>query len=297
MTGDEMLDFVKNNFPNLKIDKVKVNTQGWDNSILILNNEIVFRFPKSDELCKKIIDGGKILEILKSEEPILQVPHYEYLHKDSALLGVYYSFLEGTPLIEIPKQNLKENPLNAKGIGDFLTKLHKIDISKLSDTNLTTIHTLKYWESLYLNVKREVFPFLKQQQRKEIDEVFNNFISSFPKLTYKKTVIHGDLTTSNIIYNEDKGSVYGIIDFTDAQIGDPAFDFAGLYWDFGLDFTKDVFHWYKGNESSESLLKRVRTFYGLQPVFHELLYAIKNNLPINWNGVLKKFSALYQLSK
>lgn len=292
-----MLDFVKNNFPNLNLNKVKVNTKGWDNNILIINNEIVFRFPKSDELLTKIIDEGRILELLRVEEPILQLPHYEYLYKDNTLLGVKYSFLEGTTLVDLPKQNLIENSLNAKGIGDFLTKLHNIDFSKLNNTSLETVHTLEYWESLYSKVKNVIFPLLEIKQQKEIDEVFNNFIDSFPKLTYKKTVIHGDLTASNIIYSEEKGCVNGIIDFTDAQIGDPAFDFAGLYWAFGIDFTKEVLHWYNGNESSDLLLERVKTFYGLQPVFHELLYAIKNNLSVSWNEVLQKFSTLYQLSK
>lgn len=183
MTDKEMLYFVKNTFPNLKIDKVQVNNKGWDNNILILNEEIVFRFPKSDKLLTKIIDEGKILEFLKLEAPILQIPYYEYLYKENTIIGVKYSFLEGISLIELPKQNLKDNPLNAKVIGDFLTKLHKIDVSKFNDTNLKTVHTLKYWESLYSKVKSEIFPFLKNQQRKEIDEVFNNFIESFPKLT------------------------------------------------------------------------------------------------------------------
>lgn len=101
------------------------------------------------------------------------------------------------------------------------------------------------------------------------------------------------MTTSNIIYSKDKGCVNGIIDFTDAQIGDPAFDFAGVYWTFGLDFTKDVLHWYNGYETSESLLKRVKTFYGLQPVFHELLYAIENNQEIKWKSALERFSTLF----
>lgn len=106
-----------------------------------------------------------------------------------------------------------------------------------------------------------------------------------------------ELTASNIIYRQEKECINGIIVFTDAQIGDPAFDFAGLYWAFGIDFTKDVLRWYSSNENKELLLDRVKNFYELQPIFHELLYAFEKNQTINWKTALKKFSTLNQLTK
>lgn len=297
MTENEMLCFVKNTFPDLTINEVHANDRGWDNDILIVNKKIVFRFPKSSDILSKILDERKILELLKLKNPILRIPDYEFVYSGSELKGVKYSFLEGSSLSEIPINNLKNNPLNAKAIGDFLTKLHSIDVSKLNETNLGTTHTLKYWEGLYSKVKSDIFPFLNIHQQNDVNAVFSDFIDGFTKLTFNKTIIHGDLTASNIIYNKKKGNVSGIIDFTDAQIGDPAFDFAGLYWDFGPDFTEDVLHWYRGNETTDSILSRVKTFYGLQPIFHELLYAVKNNEEVNWNFAFEKFTALYALSK
>ncbi|WP_375137316.1 phosphotransferase [Cytobacillus oceanisediminis] len=110
----------------------------------------------------------------------------------------------------------------------------------------------------------------------------------------KKVIIHGDLTTANILFNQEKGLVNGIIDFTDAQIGDPAFDFAGLYWSFGPDFTKDVLSYYKA-EDKESIFKRVQSFYGLQPIFHNLIFAVKENLDVNWETAFERFSYLNSL--
>jgi len=297
MTEEEMLVFVKNNFPDLLINKVRINRNGWDNDILILNEEIVFRFPKSNDLLSKIEDEGKILENLKDKNPFLLIPNYEYLYKNDELRGVKYRFLEGISLSELSVSNLQENPFNAQGLGDFLTKLHSIAISKLNHSNLGTTHSLEYWESLHKKVEIKIFPFLTLKQQKEINELFYRFLDEFSELTNKKTIIHGDLTASNIIYNQEKECINGVIDFTDAQIGDPAFDFAGLYWAFGMDFTKDVLKYYNSVENKELLLNRVKNFYGLQPVFHELLYAIENNQEINWKIALNKFSALNQSAK
>lgn len=297
MTEEEMLVFAKNNSPDLLINSVQTNSNGWDNDILILNEKLVFRFPKSNAVLSKIVDEGKILENLKGKKPLLLIPNYEYLYENRELRGVKYSFLEGISLSELPVNNLRDNPFNAQGIGDFLSKLHRIDITDLNHSNIGTIHSLKYWESLHKKVVIKLFPFLISKQQKEINEVFNRFLNEFSSFTNEKTIIHGDLTASNIIYSQEKESINGIIDFTDAQIGDPAFDFAGLYWAFGMDFTKDVLGWYTNIENKEFLLDRVKKFYGLQPVFHELLYAIENDQKINWKTALNKFSALNQLAK
>ncbi|MFT4414350.1 aminoglycoside phosphotransferase family protein [Fredinandcohnia humi] len=296
MTKNEMLRFVKNSFPDLTINDIQVNNRGWDNDILIVNEKIVFRFPKSNNLLSVIVEEGKLLEILRAKEPLLHIPNYGFVYSDNELKGVTYSLIEGKSLNQITIPNLRDNPVNARVIGDFLTKLHSLDVSSREIT-LKTTHTLSYWEDLYSNVTSALYPFINKQQVYDIDHFFTNFIEVFPRLTFKKSVIHGDLTASNIIYNQEKKGISGIIDFTDAQIGDPAFDFAGLYWDFGPDFTKDVLHWYSGNETSNSLYNRVKAFYGLQPVFHELLYAVKNRQQVNWETALEKFSSLYELTK
>ncbi|WP_071458644.1 aminoglycoside phosphotransferase family protein [Bacillus massilinigeriensis] len=295
MTKEEMLAIIKTTFPDLPIDKIQVNDSGWDHDIFILNNELVFRFPKSSEFLSKIKDEGKILQLLMEIKPALQVPQYEYVYQDGLLKGVRYPYLEGIPLSKLPLNDIESNRENAKSIGDFLSKLHSIDVERLDDTNLTTIHTMEYWKSLHSNVQKDVFPYLTNQQQKEIDEVFLRFTET--KSTYKRTLIHGDLTSSNIIYNKASGCISGIIDFTDAQIGDPAFDFAGLYWDFGRDFTVEVLSWYSGSENPVTLFNRVKNFYGLQPVFHELLYSIKCGKEINWETALDRFSYLYQYSE
>lgn len=299
MFEDEMLRFLNENIPDVEVNEIETNTNGWDNDIIIVNKKIVFRFPKSEILLSKVWNEGKLLNLLKSKEPILCIPDYEYVYSGSELKGVKYPFLEGKSLGEYEINNLSANPSNAKLIGDFLTKLHNIDVSNINETtfHLDTIHTVKYWGTLYQSVKRDIFPFLTDQRKDEINEVFTNFMDCFPSLSYKKSIIHGDLTASNIIYSRMKNRVNGVIDFTDAQIGDPAFDFAGLYWAFGPEFTKEVLSWYRSPESSNSLFDRVKSFYGLQPVFHELLYSIKNNQQINWDIAFHKFSYLKNFSK
>ncbi|WP_313800207.1 aminoglycoside phosphotransferase family protein [Cytobacillus sp.] len=292
MLQDDRLTIVKKSFPQLEINEVQINNKGWDNDILIINNEIVFRFPKSEQLLTKVLNEMQILHHLALKKTSIKIPKYEPVYSDSRLIGVKYPLINGESLSEVSDCLLNEKLENAKLISDFLTKLHSIDCSNMNETTLETIHTPYYWERLYTSVKHDVFPFLSTYQKNEISEVFISFINNYSNLSYQKTIIHGDLTASNIIYNKTLNRIEGIIDFTDAQFGDPAFDFAGLYWTFGPDFTKEVLSFYTSLESSDSIFKRVSSFYGLQPVFHELLYALKNEQKINWESALDRFFQL-----
>ncbi|MFE8697386.1 aminoglycoside phosphotransferase family protein [Cytobacillus sp. FJAT-53684] len=292
MLESEMLDFVKSNLSNTTVNEIEVNNKGWDNHIMIINKAIVFRFPKSRALLTKVVDEVKLLECLSLKEPIVKIPKYELVYNGNKPKAVKYPLIKGKSLSEHAIYDLSANPENAKIIGDFLTKLHSIDLSELEGTKLDTVHTLNYWQGLYSSVKTVVFPYLNQHQQEEVNEIFADFIRDFPSLTYKKTVIHGDLTSSNMIFNKEDGLVTGIIDFTDAQIGDPAFDFAGLYWNFGPAFTREVLSWYSASESVDTLFSRVSSFYGLQPIFHELIYAIENNHRIHVDRAFEKITNL-----
>lgn len=280
----EMIYFISKALPKLKIHRYESNTHGWDNDIIIVNEDTVFRFPRNDEVADRVMSEALLLKKLNRHKPFVTIPDYALLYdENNKLRCVYYEYIEGHPL----KQNLITEE-NAMLLGNFLTKLHRMNHSKL-----TTLHTQDYWHDLFTSVRKNVYPKLNEFQQQTITSVFTRFLDTFPTLSYSTTVIHGDLSTSNIICNE--GEVTGIIDFTDAQIGDPAFDFAGFYWEFGPEFTKKVLSYYEGVESKESIFERVESFYGLQPVFHELLHTIHNDETAEWDRALSRFLKLSNL--
>jgi aminoglycoside 2''-phosphotransferase len=293
MKVNELIDIVKSTHPDIQINEVQTKMNGWDNDILILNNEVVFRFPKSKGVAEKVQDEVALVSQLLLKKPLVQIPRYESVYLDEEFRGVKYDYIDGESLSDYEVINYIKTQ-NAEILGDFLTKLHSIDLSKLKGTKKVPIHTMEYWEDLFNSVEAFVFPYLKQSQKTEINNLFKSFFHNSIFTTSKKRLIHGDLTIANILFQKDKGLVNGIIDFTDAQVGDPAFDFAGLYWSFGPDFTTDVLSYYQVKDK-ESILNRVQSFYGLQPIFHNLLYAIKENHYMDWETALARFSFLYSI--
>ncbi|MET1250006.1 aminoglycoside phosphotransferase family protein [Sporolactobacillus sp. STCC-11] len=289
MKKEEMIRFVKRTMPELAIDTSEVKTNGWDNDILIINKQQVFRFPKTDQIMKQTKDECDLLKRLSLKKPLLQVPRYKPIYEGETLCAVTYPFLAGASLNEHPF-DLRKNPENAQLLGDFLMKLHQIQ-----GCTLPTRHTFHYWQSLFESLRKKVFRALRDAERRAIEEIFSHFLNRYSAFNYKKVPIHGDLSASNMLFDRAENRLSGIIDFTDAQMGDAAFDFAGAYWNYGPEYTRKVLSFYQSDESSEEMFERIRTFYGLQPVFHELLHSVENNEPID-HVQLKRFMELKQLN-
>ncbi|MBS4192018.1 aminoglycoside phosphotransferase family protein [Bacillus sp. FJAT-49705] len=290
MNTSEKVDFIQKAFPTLKMNEIMENHRGWDNDIIMINHSDVFRFPKNEKIASKIEIEKQLLDLLSEKEPLLSIPAYKLLNdKNKRLICTRHKYIEGLPMIQCHDQ-INENE-TAILLGDFLTKLHSIEYKK---TGLTTIHTSSYWNEFYSSIKKEAFPFLNQAEKNNINHLFNRFFKTFSNMEINKCVIHGDLTGANMIYHAEQNKLTGIIDFTDAQISDPAFDFAGIYWDFGAAFTKKVLSHYEGQENIDSIFHRVSSFYGLQPIFHELLYSIKNGDKIDFHASLAKLFKLQE---
>ncbi|MFT8392160.1 MAG: aminoglycoside phosphotransferase family protein [Sporolactobacillus sp.] len=317
MLENEMLQLAKRHWPDIIFKTIQFNNDGWDNTVLIINNAIVFRFPKSKDLMRRIADEVVILKQLALKKTILQLPRYTPIYEEKRLIGVTYPFMKGQSLNRKTPPHFCERPENAQAIADFLTKCHSITRSSLKEAHLTTMHTLAYWQQLCASVRDEVFPLLAREQSAEMARIIYKFFQNYSLYSRPKVLIHGDLSASNILYDDDVQQLSGIIDFTDAQYGDPAFDFAGLYWQFGPEFTKNVLSFYtfktikdpeepsirktnaklsssfsnQSDVSKEDLFTRIQSFYGLQPAFHELVYAVRNKQPID-PAIIQRFMTL-----
>ncbi|MFC4559001.1 phosphotransferase family protein [Virgibacillus kekensis] len=280
---NKLLDFIKTSLPKLEINSVQINDEGWDNDILIVNQQLVFRFPKTEAIADKIHAEAALLESLINKHLLIGLPVYHKLNDENGKLKcVYYDYIDGAPL-----KSCHPDKKSAMILGDFLTRLHQINPAQ---TDLKIERTYAFWENLFHSVQKEVFPLISNSEKEKIQAVFTGFLDDYKACQQLDTIVHGDLTASNIICKNRE--VTGVIDFTDAQIGDSAMDFAGFYWGWGPEFTHDVLAWYEGKEPAASILKRVQGFYGLQPAFHELLHAVRNNNKAEWDYALARFMEL-----
>lgn len=253
----------------LLIHKLEHIQSGWDHTILIVNDNLVFRFPKKRGLETALHKELELNRALQARQPSLSVPKLTPLFIEETLVGLSYPLIAGVPVKTIEEQ-VTLSTTDCQHIGNFLTALHHITVDELP--NLHAIHSHSFWKTLYNHLQQIIFPQLETNIIRAIDVVFETFLETLSTDTRLSVPIHGDLTTANMIYSQSEQKLVGIIDYTDAQIGDPAFDFAGLYWTYGLDTVLSVLRYYKTDECKQGIVERVKRFYGLQPLFHHLLY-------------------------
>ncbi len=51
---DSYKQYIKQALPNLSIHSYKQNEEGWDNIAVIINDDLLFRFPRKQEYAKRI---------------------------------------------------------------------------------------------------------------------------------------------------------------------------------------------------------------------------------------------------
>ncbi len=83
----------------------------------------------------------------------------------------------------------------------------------------------------------------------------------------------GDLTSRNILFDPSKLRLTGILDWSDSLVGDPAFDFAGLF-EINRNFGHEILRLYEKAESNFNT--RIDLYVKTIP-FHEIIWGITQN--------------------
>ncbi|WP_020061861.1 phosphotransferase family protein [Bacillus sp. 123MFChir2] len=278
--------YIQKTLPDLPIHSFHKDESGWDNVAIIVNDEWLFRFPRKIEYAKKIPREKQLYEVLF---PILQtefieIPNYHILYDneaDSIPVCSYYKMIHGEPFKSSYLHNLSINEKAhiAAQLASFLAALHTVPTTLAKEWGFQVEQTIKHWKELYIKLKGYLFTTLTIEETNRLNTLFQTFLEQLYTSTSLQTVIHADLTHNHILFHPHTKKLAGIIDIGDAQIGDPAFDFAGLYADYGHDFTLEVYNNYISLTKSKdkTFFERITSFYQYSPILHDLVYGFEAN--------------------
>ncbi|PEK37637.1 aminoglycoside phosphotransferase family protein [Bacillus pseudomycoides] len=275
---------IQQSLPNIPIHSYEQNDNGWDNVAIIINNEWLFRFPRKSQYAKRIPREKELCEILSQSSQEIKVPKYHILYKNELDLipfCSYYKLIHGEPLTvqTIERLTVKERETVISQLAIFLASLHTIPIEHAVKWGFDTEKPISYWRQIQTKLHVHLACTLTLLEKKTFDCLFENFFEHMYASDFQKTMIHADFTHHHILFDGEKRSIAGIIDFGDAQIGDPAFDFAGLYNNFGSEFTNAIYKRYYTLTPHHDLsfFKRVIQFYQYSPLLHNLVYNFETN--------------------
>jgi aminoglycoside 2''-phosphotransferase len=125
---DRLLQRVQTIMPGLEIEHYERDQEGLINDVLIVNNQFVFRFAKTEKFARLLDVEMKILDLIRPNIGV-SVPTPVYRSSDC----VVYPFLSGQPLSLKLVMGLDESMQNniAEQIGIFLYSLHTTEIANI----------------------------------------------------------------------------------------------------------------------------------------------------------------------
>ncbi|MCA0988510.1 phosphotransferase family protein [Guptibacillus algicola] len=266
-------DQINTVYPELNITSIKQNTIGQNNDVVIVNESLVFRFPKYEEGIEALRKETDVLNHVRKHVS-LPIPSPTYQSFDPYEAGKVfagYEMIEGEPLWRenfhrFTKEEDKERI--ARQLVTFLTELHA---TSSGDQSSEDIH--REVEDLYVRIQKKLFSYMRQDAKWEVSNLFESFLRNEKHAGVNKKRIHGDFGASNILWDPERYEITGIIDFGETEIGDSAYDFAGLFASYGENFIRRCLSLYP---DGQDILERVM-FYKETFALQEALHGIEHN--------------------
>ena len=231
--------------PELKIEHYERDEEGLINDVLMVNQQWVFRFAKSEAYAKLLRNEIKILNLIR---PYLDVHIPDTAYEDTDYM--VYPFLEGQPLsrqslIRIDKETQRKI---AEQLGSFLYQLHGLGKKREDwDLPLTRAPVKRArWLEIQFKVKEQLYPLFQQYQREWVEDLFSSVLDDPAASDYSLAFIHGDLASYHILLDGQEKKIKAVIDFGMAGLGDPASDFGNLIQIYGETFVSLMQNQYPG---------------------------------------------------
>jgi aminoglycoside phosphotransferase (APT) family kinase protein len=251
----------------LGVDAAKVVEidEGWDSLVLEVDGERIVRVPRRDEVRESMRVETRLLPKLAPVLPV-PVPRFD-LVEDSDLFFVAYPKLSGEPLDD-PAELL------ATELGAFLAALHGFPRRLAIRAGLADVDAdgwLARQRALIERCGSEVVPLLDDGEQSRAEAMFEGFVARWVPL--RTVLVHADLGPAHILHRGS--SITGVIDWSDACLGDPALDFAWLLYGTVEAFASALLEAYSRERDPDPGLRERALFYRRLGPWHEVLFGIE----------------------
>ena len=220
-------------YPDLVVSRVAPLAQGQHHTVLIVNDTLVFRFPRYAAGMNDLIREVGILRTLQGRTPI-PVPHPIYTSLSPHVVGqvfVGYPFLPGVPLSRVPIPVLStEGSLQslARQLGSFLDTLHGTPLETVGIVGVHERVIVHRWQDMYHRIVHRLFPLMRPDTHQRVRNHFEPFLDDAQTRSLVPRLVHGDFGAGNILYDATTRRITGVIDFGSVRADDPAVDLAAL---------------------------------------------------------------------
>lgn len=205
----------------------------------------ILRIPRRPDVLPRAENERMVLQWLQGKLSVA-IPDWQIYHPKL----IAYPRMAGIPVANIDMEqkqyvwNLNpENlpPVFIKSLGQAIAALHTLDAEAAAHAGLK----VQQPEQVRENLKAQM-----QRVKKELDvsetlwQQWQTWLQDDSYWPQHSCLVHGDLQAAHILTDE-AGTVNGLLDWTEAEISDPAIDFVVLLASFGEPTTKALLKAYE----------------------------------------------------
>lgn len=218
---------IADQFPDLEQQSFRLLGEGWDNTVWLVDEEWVFRFPRREMVIPGLRNEIAFLPQLAPRLP-LPIPVPTLIGEPTAdFAWPFYGapFLPGREFAETPLDDGARKRIG-RPLGGFLRALHSLDVNGELSVD---------------PVRRADMTFRVPKTRERFQQLDELGIWSAPTVAHEIVdeaaalgppeptgVVHGDLHLRHLLVHDD-GAPAAIIDWIDLSRNEPGVDFV-LYW-------------------------------------------------------------------
>lgn len=218
-------------FPDVDVSLLRHLGSGWEFDVFLTADGWAFRFPRRSDVQHLLGREAPILDLVAAHlAPDIAVPRIERRAPPStsfpyAFAG--YRFIEGVPADSLPDELL---PTFARSIGRTLGRVHSIPIEAAAAAGVAELDRSEEGRRAWFERG-----LAHVEELRGVDPVVDRALlwvrgieDPLRRLDAPLRLIHHDLSPEHVLTDPRGGHVVGIIDWTDAILGDPARDFVTL---------------------------------------------------------------------
>jgi aminoglycoside phosphotransferase (APT) family kinase protein len=229
LTENQIREILLEQF-DLHVESLELLGAGFDNTAYLVNQSLVFRFPRRQEGLSCIENEINLLPYI-SQRISFPCTAPTFIGKSSELFPhpfAGYPLVIGIPLCDF-QTPLVSSPRIAQILGTWLKQLHSLPVKNEhyniiqgpQDWRLDIAHHQKY-KGAYLEKYGSIY-HTAGFDIQQLTAIINNFHNLFVPDDRTHVYLHGDLYSKHIIVHED-GMPAGFIDWGDMHIGHPGID-------------------------------------------------------------------------
>ncbi|MFQ5868686.1 MAG: phosphotransferase family protein [Candidatus Zixiibacteriota bacterium] len=272
---------ISKSFPEITIERIQSldealddSSEGWDTCACVVNGEFVFLFPRYQHGADSLKLQAKLLPHLRNVISI-PIPEFDFVSpgcQEFQEIFVGHRMIKGAPLTEnLFRQVCTGEVAQRLGLqlAGFLSELHKFPVERAKELAVPSVPDKERWTDFYKEIVKRAFPLLDGSEQQWTTALFESFLSCEENFQFQPVLLDGDLSPEHILFDRGRKRISGIIDFGDARVGDPTYDFQ---LDYGDDFLLEVMSNYQG-QIDDTFFRRLE-FYNRPWPFHEILYGL-----------------------